>query len=102
MLRNGTVGSIAKRELLLQSSEHPTIDYTGREEEAGGTDSLLKHYVGIFDPSTGKLQVMEARKMAVRGIVRSQQAAPEALQDRGVSVVRIYSIPLIFITNASP
>jgi DNA-directed RNA polymerase I subunit RPA49 len=81
-------GGVSATELLLQSSEHPTIDYLGREEELGGTDSLLRHYVGVYDPTTGNLQVMEARKMVVRGTVRSQQAEPEAMAERSVLTVR--------------
>lgn len=74
-------GRVASNELLLQSSEHPTIEYTGREEEVGASN-LLKHYVGVYDPATGKVDVMEARKMTVRGIAKAQQAAPEALEDK--------------------
>ncbi|KAH7393442.1 RNA polymerase I associated factor, A49-like protein [Cadophora sp. MPI-SDFR-AT-0126] len=70
-------GSIAAKELILHSSEHPNLDYTAQEEEAGGADALLKHYVGVYDPETGKMEVMEARKMVVRGSVRAQQAVPE-------------------------
>jgi len=83
----GRSGPIATDELLLQSSDHRSIDYTGREEGAGGTGSLLKHYIGVYDPATGKLQVMEARKMVVRGIVRSQQAEPEAMTERSSASV---------------
>ena len=70
-------GSIAARELILHSSEHPKLDYTAQEEESGGADALLKHYVGVYDPETGKMEVMEARKMVVRGSVRAQQAVAE-------------------------
>jgi len=80
--RPGRSGTIATEEFLLHSSEHPKLDYTAREEEAGGADSLLKHYVGVYDPASGKLEVMEARKMTIRGIVRSHEAAPEALTER--------------------
>ncbi len=69
---------ITTKELLLHSSDHPKLDYTAREEEAGGADTLLKHYVGVYDPETGKLEVMEARKMVVRGSVRAHQAAEQA------------------------
>ncbi|KAJ8064570.1 hypothetical protein OCU04_006899 [Sclerotinia nivalis] len=75
--RPGRSGAIATTEVLLHSSEHPKLDYTAREEEAGGSDTLLKHYVGVYDPKTGKLEVVEARKMVVRGSVRAHQA-PEA------------------------
>jgi DNA-directed RNA polymerase I subunit RPA49 len=66
--------AISKTELLLHSSAHQKLDYTAREEEAGGADALLKHYVGVYDPETGKMEVLEARKMVVRGVVRAHQA----------------------------
>ena len=72
--RVGRSGTIATTEFLLHSAQHPTLDYTAREEERGGVDTLLKHYVGVYDPETGKLDVMEARKMVVRGVVRAHQA----------------------------
>ena len=43
------------------------------------SDSLLKHYLGVFDPKTGDLQVIEAKKMVIRGLVRSQHAPEEAM-----------------------
>ena len=70
-------GAIATTELLLHSNAHPKLDYTAREEEAAGTNALLKHYVGVYDPETGRLEVMEARKMVVRGVVRTHQATAE-------------------------
>lgn len=38
---------------------------------------LLKHYVGVYDPETGKLEIMEARKVVLRGSVRAHQATIE-------------------------
>ncbi len=73
----GRSGDIATQELLLHSSDHAKLDYTAREEEVGGANALLKHYIGVYDPDTGKLEVIEARKMVVRGSVRSQQATAE-------------------------
>ncbi|KAL3427093.1 a49-like RNA polymerase I associated factor [Phlyctema vagabunda] len=75
--RAGRSGPIATTELLLHSSAHPTLDYTAREEEAGGSEALLKHYVGVYNPENGQLEVMEARKMIVRGSVRAQQVPVE-------------------------
>ncbi len=75
--RLGTSSEIATNELLLHSSEHPKLDYTAREEEAGSSNTLLKHYIGIYDPTTGKMDVMEARKMVVRGVVRAHEATAE-------------------------
>lgn len=90
--RPGQSGSIATNELLIESSDHPAIDYVGREEEAGGTDSLLKHYIGVYDPATGGLQVIESRKMTVRGIVRAQKAAPESYAEKGDYKVFYFTI----------
>ncbi|KAF2261086.1 DNA-directed RNA polymeras-like protein I 49 kDa polypeptide [Lojkania enalia] len=59
-------------ELLLQSSEHPRLDYTALEEKDGSSDSFLKDYIGVFDPATGKLQVVEVPKLTVRSTLRSE------------------------------
>ena len=67
---------ISTSELLLHSSHHPKLDYTAREEESGGADSLLKHYVGVYDPKNGELQVVEARNLVLRGTLRP--TAPSA------------------------
>ncbi|KAI9751113.1 MAG: DNA-directed RNA polymerase I subunit rpa49 [Lichina confinis] len=61
-----------KSELLLHSSAHASIDYTAREEEFKNTDGLLKHYVGVYDPDTGGVDVVEIRKMVMRGAVRAE------------------------------
>jgi len=67
---------VPPKELLLHSASHRTMDYTAREDHPKG---LLNHYVGVFDPATGELQIVEARKMTVRSTVRSRKAADEAL-----------------------
>lgn len=75
----GRSGAIATTEVLLHSSAHPKLDYTVQEE-----DTLQKHYVGVYDPETGKLEVVEARKMEVRAAVRTHQATGD--QARQVSL----------------
>ncbi|KAI1168118.1 RNA polymerase I associated factor, A49-like protein [Nemania serpens] len=70
---------------LLLHSSHGKLDYTAKEEGPGGRESHLKHYIGVFDPETGELSVVEARKMAVRGAVQSQQPDAEDLQGRTAS-----------------
>lgn len=54
---------------MLHSSTHAKIDFTAREGESE-VDRVLKHYVGVYDPETGELQVVEARKMVVRSCLR--------------------------------
>jgi DNA-directed RNA polymerase I subunit RPA49 len=64
--------------LLLHSSDHATIDYTVLESKAvNSTDMHLKHYLAVFDPTTGRLDVTEAKKMVVRPQVRQLQAVSE-------------------------
>ncbi|MCJ1247307.1 DNA-directed RNA polymerase I subunit rpa49 [Trapelia coarctata] len=62
-------------ELLLHCSAHPKLDYTAREEVSGGAESLLRHYVGVYDPKTGELQVVPARNVVVRGTLRPPPTA---------------------------
>ncbi|KAJ8124381.1 hypothetical protein O1611_g9259 [Lasiodiplodia mahajangana] len=68
--------------ILLHSSSHSKLDYTAKEEGPGGRESHLKHYIGVLDPATGKLSIVEAKKMAVRGVVRSQQPREGDVQSR--------------------
>ena len=62
---------VTNSEHLLHTSAHPTIDYIGREEEGGGTDGLLSHYIGVYDPQSGGLQLMRARKLVLRRCLRA-------------------------------
>ena len=58
-------------ELLLHSSAHPKLDWTAREETSNGVENHLRHYIGIYDPEKGKLQLVEAKKLVVRSTLRS-------------------------------
>ncbi|KAL1637314.1 DNA-directed RNA polymerase I subunit rpa49 [Diplodia intermedia] len=73
-------------ELLLHSSDHPRLDFSARQERDGTAESLLKHYVGVYDPDTGALQVMEAQKLVLRSTLRSEaeemRAQREAAADQ--------------------
>ncbi|KAL0931055.1 a49-like RNA polymerase I associated factor [Colletotrichum truncatum] len=67
------------QDLILHSTSHQTMDYTAREDGISDSQQALKHYVGVFDPKTGKLEVVEAKKMVVRGVARAKQASDEAM-----------------------
>lgn len=67
-------------DLLLHSTSHRTLDYTARENKPKDGQPLLKHYIGVFDPATGDLQLVEAKKMVVRGAVRAQQATEDEMR----------------------
>lgn len=56
---------------MLHSSAHPKLDYIAREEFSDGSEGYLKHYVGVYDPKTGELQLVQARKLIIRSILRS-------------------------------
>lgn len=56
-------------EILLQSSEHPKLDFVGREAR-DDANSQLKHYVAVVDPQEKSWRFIEVRKVALRGAVR--------------------------------
>ena len=60
--------------LLLHSNFHPKLDYSAHEETSNGLDRHLNHYVGVYDPQRGKLQLIPARKMVVRGTLKSARS----------------------------
>ncbi|CAK7565351.1 MAG: DNA-directed RNA polymerase I subunit rpa49 [Sporothrix epigloea] len=66
-------------ELLLHSTSHRTVDFTAKEDKALSADPSLQHYVGIYDPATGELQVVNAKKMEIRGNVRSRDAPADQM-----------------------
>ncbi|KAL8926724.1 MAG: hypothetical protein Q9208_002798 [Pyrenodesmia sp. 3 TL-2023] len=74
-------------EHLLHTSAHPKIDYIGRETEGSGSDSLLNHYLGVYDPQSGQLQLVRARKLILRSVVRPAPAPEEKAlkQENGLS-----------------
>ncbi|CAD6563762.1 MAG: DNA-directed RNA polymerase I subunit rpa49 [Alectoria sarmentosa] len=63
--------SLAIPELLLHSSAHLKLEYTAREESSNGSESHLKHYIGVYDPEAGRLQLVQARKLVIRSTLRS-------------------------------
>lgn len=62
-----------------------------KSEVPRGVKPPLNHFLGIYDPKTGKLQVVEAKKMVVRGTVRAKQASDAAMGERTTKQVRILS-----------
>ncbi|KAL4788034.1 A49-like RNA polymerase I associated factor-domain-containing protein [Aspergillus varians] len=67
---------IASTELLLQSSEHPKLDFVGREAN-DDADTQLKHYVAVVDPVSKTWEFVEARRVTLRGAVRRAAPAEE-------------------------
>ncbi|KAL8771552.1 MAG: hypothetical protein Q9209_002994 [Squamulea sp. 1 TL-2023] len=90
-----------KSEHLLHTSAHPKIDYIGREEEGGGTDGLLSHYIGVYDPQSGDLQLVRARKLVLRGSLRSTTAEVEGGAKAANGLSARYNLGLTFGTKKS-
>ncbi|KAL8933357.1 MAG: hypothetical protein Q9216_006403, partial [Gyalolechia sp. 2 TL-2023] len=81
---------VTTSEHLLHTSAHPKIDYVAREE-GGGSDSLLSHYLGVYDPESGQLQLVRARKLVLRSQVRPVAAAEEkTVKSETVSYLRLW------------
>ncbi|RMD43128.1 hypothetical protein DV735_g2055, partial [Chaetothyriales sp. CBS 134920] len=60
-----------KTELLLHSSSHDTIDFNAVESRTvDSNEQHVKHYVAVFDPALGQLNVTEAKKLTVKRQVR--------------------------------
>ncbi|KAF4460732.1 hypothetical protein FALBO_12486 [Fusarium albosuccineum] len=77
--------SAGEKEFLLHSTAHRSLDYTVKAEGLRGSKPPLNHFLGIYDPKTGKLQVVEAKKMTIRGTVRAKQASAAATGERDVT-----------------
>ncbi|KAL4928707.1 DNA-directed RNA polymerase I subunit RPA49 [Aspergillus undulatus] len=67
---------IASTELLLQSSDHPKLEFVGREAN-DDADSQLKHYVAVVDPVSKTWEFVEARRVTLRGAIRRKAEKDE-------------------------
>ncbi|MCJ1264697.1 DNA-directed RNA polymerase I subunit rpa49 [Lobaria immixta] len=74
-------GHRSSSEVLLHSAAHPRIDYTVREQEPNSVESLMSHYIGIYDPETQDLQLVQARKATIRGTPRSETGNESAKEE---------------------
>ncbi|KAF2639030.1 DNA-directed RNA polymeras-like protein I 49 kDa polypeptide [Massarina eburnea CBS 473.64] len=69
-------------ELLLQSSEHPRLDYLALDEKDGSSESQLQDFIGIYDPRTKQLQLMPVPRLTVRSSLRSETEELQAQQEK--------------------
>ncbi|KAL4724918.1 DNA-directed RNA polymerase I subunit rpa49 [Fusarium chlamydosporum] len=67
--------SAGEKDFLLHSNVHRTMDYTVKADGTRGAKPALNHFLGVYDPKTGKLEVVEAKKMVMRASVRAKQGA---------------------------
>ena len=71
----------------MHSNAHRTMDYTVKADGVRGVKPALNHFLGIYDPKTGKLEVVEAKKMTMRASVRAKQSAAAAAGERDANQV---------------
>ncbi|KAH8733215.1 DNA-directed RNA polymerase-like protein I 49 kDa polypeptide [Phaeosphaeriaceae sp. PMI808] len=72
----------ATEQLLLQSSEHGSLDYAAKEEKDGSSESQLKDYIGVFDPATNKLKIVPVKRVVLRSTLRSETEEMREEQER--------------------
>lgn len=77
--------------MLLQSSEHQKMDFVGREGTGEDADSQLKHYVAVVDPERKTWQIIEARRVTVRGAVRSRKPEEDEEEESDEEMVCVYN-----------
>ncbi|KAG5950820.1 hypothetical protein E4U53_004346 [Claviceps sorghi] len=87
------------KELLLHSTSHQSLDYTAREEGSRQSAPLLNHFIGVYDPKTGKLDVVEAKRMVVRGLVRAKQVAESSTGENKAMIDRRIDLGQAFGTK---
>ncbi|EGD87779.1 hypothetical protein H112_04249 [Trichophyton rubrum D6] len=79
--------NLAMTEALLHTSGHPKLNFTGREGE-NQLDNLLNHYVAVYDLKDNTVQLLEARKMMIRGCPReSIEEVEEESEEEGTKTV---------------
>jgi hypothetical protein len=81
MRKDDRAKTAMQKDLLLHSTSHPRLDYTAKQDVAKGSKSSLNHYLGVYDPATGKLQLVEAKKMNISATVRARQSKADKDDD---------------------
>lgn len=72
-------------DLLLHSTRHPRLDYTGTPSNL---DGALAHYVAVFDPQTQRLRLAPAHHLNIRSTLRSENQAAQDNQKRTLAQQR--------------
>ncbi|KAI9816158.1 MAG: DNA-directed RNA polymerase I subunit rpa49 [Phylliscum demangeonii] len=92
--RSTTTDATASRvaAYMIQSSGHARMDYVGQTQGAGAAaQSLVKHYVALYDPRTGEVEMIEAQRMVVRGTIRAHDAEARAEAEKSEPVLSAWA-----------
>ncbi|KAF1811925.1 hypothetical protein P152DRAFT_474175 [Eremomyces bilateralis CBS 781.70] len=90
--RRGQPAESRGHDLLLQSSQHPRIDYTATADVDDTIGKDLTHYVGVYDSNDNTLKIVPARKLIVRGSLREKPAPAESENADGKSFHKAFEL----------
>jgi DNA-directed RNA polymerase I subunit RPA49 len=68
--RSGVPAVTPQSEMLLHSSAHPRLDFVANKDFANSSDALMDHYIGIYDPKSSSLRLIQANRLALRATLR--------------------------------
>lgn len=89
--RSGVSAIGPQSEMLLHSSGHPRLDFVANKDFANSSDALMDHYVGIYDPQSSSLRLIQANRLALRATLRpSAEELKNATAKRAYRTVRVF------------
>ncbi|KAL9595779.1 MAG: hypothetical protein Q9219_006233 [cf. Caloplaca sp. 3 TL-2023] len=77
------------------------IYYIAQEEEGGGAESTLDHYLGVYDPQSHQLQLVRARKLVLRSKIRPSPSTKEKESEPTSALSARNTLGLTFGTKKS-
>jgi DNA-directed RNA polymerase I subunit RPA49 len=88
--RSGASAVTPQSEMLLHSSGHPRLDFVANKDFANSSDGLMDHYVGIYDPASSSLRLVQANRLALRATLRpSAEQLASAAAKRGYQTATV-------------
>jgi DNA-directed RNA polymerase I subunit RPA49 len=93
--RSGVSAIGPQSEMLLHSSAHPRLDFVANKEFANSSDALMDHYIGIYDPQSSSLRLIQANRLALRATLRpSAEELQNATAKKAFRTVRVLPLKM--------
>jgi DNA-directed RNA polymerase I subunit RPA49 len=71
------------------------LDYLATQEKDGSAENLLQDYVGVFDPATGELKLMQVPKLTLRTTLRSEiEELREEKEKKEAQIATVCHVPI--------
>lgn len=87
---NKTAESGKSYEILLHSDAHPKLNHVASEEPSETGRDPVNHYIGIHDPRTGELQLMQATALKLTTALRKE--VEEVIKQRELAEKEVRSV----------